>query len=498
MPIRDFKIPETNTHILDPVVQQVGYALLNDLGLRGYFGDDVYFLTDTQGATNTFSDNHTLNTLNDRCNFVYESALNPNEMKWDVMSFRHTQAYGTLGIHRNSMTAIFHDTVADVSIQEHQVPCTITMEVTLMFQSKEMAANTITAIVSKHHQGTVVKAHDLYFDYPLSTDLIYSLYSVYKLKYPDKSVPFVDYLKTQSNGAIAYLHNPNLDHIELVVKRAQLSSLGVMEYSQNKPEAEQVAQVANRFHVTFMYTIQFARPDKLTFYAPVVVNNQLIPERLIPAGESTFYPALTGVYPDIPVTLTLQEYYKYSKHVIRFPDYDDFNPARCPAVTYKFQHFLVLGFLLDKTPITRINLPMDIYPLKFHPTAQEIMRSHGRDIFGTSGLFNITVFANDVQVEPGLVTIDDNLVVEVAMASIEKRYHLVLSEATDLNNVDPKYWDLLTKYPDFFGLQILKNLRYLKNVGVDIDDAFAKTATLRVPLRVMNADLIVPDDATTA
>jgi len=498
VPVLDFKIPETYTHIIDPVVQQVGYALLDDLGLRGYFGDDVYFLTDTQSATNTSSDNHTLNTLNDRCNFTYEFALNPNEMKWDVMSFRHTQAYGTLGIHRRSMVAVFHDKIADVSLQEHQVPCTITMEVALMFQSKEMAANTVTAIISKHHQGTVVQAHDLYFDYPMSTKLIQDLYSIYKLKYPDKSVQFMDYLKTQSAGAIAYLHNPNLDHIELVVKRAQLSALGVMEYNQNKPEAEQIAQVSNRFHVNFTYTIQFARPDKLTFYAPVVVNNQLIPERLIPTGESTFHPALTGVFPDIPVTLTLQEYYKYSKHVIRFPDYDDFNPKRCPAVTYGFQHFLVLGFLLDEAPTTKINLPTDIYPLKFHPIAQEIMQYHGRDIFGTNGLFNITVFANDVQVEPGLVTIDENLVIEVAMESLDKRYHLVLSEATDLNNVDPKYWDLLKKYPDFFGTQILRNIRYLKDIGVDIDDAFAKTATLRVPLRVMNAEIIVPDDATSA
>lgn len=493
MPVLDFVIPEIITHVVDPVVRQVSYSVINDLGLRSFFGDDVYFLSDSEGASASSTDNRQVKTQNDRCNITYEFALNPAEMKWDVMSFRHTQAYGTMGIHRKDQVAIFNDKVADVTLYETQVPCTITMEFSMQFGSKEMAAKVVSAIINKHHQASVVKPHDIFFDYPMSANLIYALYSIYKLKHPDKDVPFMTYLKDHSSQSVSYLHNPNLPHIELVIKRAQLSALGIMEFSQTKPEAEMNEQVANRFHVNFTYSLQFARPDNLKLYFPVVVSNQLIPERLIPAGETSFHPALVGVHPDIPVTLTLQEYYKHSKYVIRYPDYDDFDPPRCPAVTFGFQHFLVMGFLLDDGDTTVIDLDTDLTPYKLHPITKEILQFHGRDIFTTNGLFNITVFANDVQIDPALITITDDLKVIVEMTNPIKRYHLVLFEAMDLNHVDPRYWTLLEKYPDYFGIQILKNLRDLIKKGVNISDAFKRGEMIHIPLRVMNAEIIIPN-----
>ena len=460
MPIRDLIIPEASSAIIEPVSQQMVYAVLSRLGLRNTFGDNIYITNDYQKPSLTSDDDHNTLISKNRCDVKMSVSWNPSETKWDVNSFNYTQSYGTTMLLDRSLVPIFNDGVSGVQITEHQLPCSMILEFSLQFKDRELAFLAFSAIANTSLKDSVINVHNLSYSYPVGMDMFKAINQIYQLRKSSLVLPFWDYLQRCSCGAIQYIQQRTGDLVELVIKRHDLRTMGVLEYNQTAPTVIDQDRGVDRFVVEFTYTIQFARPDALRLSFPVVICNQMVPLWMIPKPVVSETSKLHGILQEHSLSWYLKSISTHQQVVTRLPSYDDFRPPYEPVVSAGFVEFFDAVVMLDDTDTTTINL-LDLGDVQLHEKVVEIMKLEGSDIFSTKSLINLTVYCNDIPVDNTLLSIDNNLVLTISIRNKYKRYHLVLSEATNLRSLDYKWFKTLIAYRTFFPITIIRNLQKL-------------------------------------
>ena len=467
MPIRDIIIPETSSSILEPISKEVTGIVLSKLGLYSFFKNNIYITNDyTKASLTNDGDDHNALISKDRCDVVMATSMNPTEMKWDINSFKYTQAYGVVGVRDKSLRPVFCDPIADVQLVEHQLPCTMTLEFSLKFKNREAAFMTISAINNTSLKDSVINYHDLVYEYPLGNDLATSLQQIYALRAPSLTNPdFYTYLKYNSQNAIQKIQQRTGNLIQLVIKRQDIQAYGVLEYNQNTPQVQEQDNGIDRFVVDFTYTIQFARPDVLRLYFPVVIENQLVPNWLLRFQQPNYLATVYGFFQERSMTAYLRSQLSNIPVVVRLPEYDDFRPPQQPAIAAGFAEIFNSALLLETTGPTTIDLNNLGPEISLNPTALQIILLHGQEIFATTGLFNITIYCNGLAVDPSLVSIDTTGVVTLNMTNTSRRYHFSISEATNLRYLSSKWIQTLLEFRTFFPVTIIRNLQYLVNLG---------------------------------
>ena len=493
MPTRDILIVEASSMILEPISQEMTYAVLTRLGLKNVFEDNVYITNDfTKPSITSEGDGHNALIPKDRCDVKMTTIWNPHEVRWgDVNSFNHTQAYGSSSHLNRTLVPVFFDGVADVRLVEQQVPCSMALEFSLQFKNREAAFMTISAINNTSIKDSVINIHNLCYNYPISQEIIDCLYQVYFLRKDYFNMDFSTYLKRTTRGAAQYLKQRTGDKFELVIKRQHLKAMGVLEYSQSSPGIEEQDRGVNRFIVDFSYTIQFARPDALRLSFPVVICNKMIPHWMLSPRDRSGSANIPGIFQEKVITRYLKETRSVPPPVVRFPEYDDFTIPLQHVIRYGFRAFFCAAVLLDDEFPTKIDL-LNLGEVKLHAKVVEIMKLQGIEVFSTNGLINMAVYCNDMPVNQSLLSIDENLVISVAMSDKTRRYHLVISEATDLHVVDVKWFKTLIEYRTFFPITIVRNLQllidkkycYIDNSNAVLQRIDSDIRTLKIDSRI--------------
>jgi len=467
MPIRDLIITEASSSILEPISKQTTYILLTRLGLRNTFDNNVYITNDYTKPSQTSGDGHNALISADRCDVKMTVSWNPTEMKWDINSFSQTQAYRVpTGLDRTLMS-VFRDPLAGVQLTEQMVPCTMVLEFSLQFKNRESAFATSSALNNMSFRDSVINVQNLAYDYPITVDLFAALYAIYQLRQPSLcGMEFWAYLQKYSKGAIQYIRQRVGSNVGLVIKRQSIRALGVIEHPQAAPTVQEQDSGIDRFVVDFTYTLQFARPDALRLQFPVVICNHMVPRWMIVAtGVMPTLSTIHGMLQEMSISAYLRMTSNRVPIVVRRPEYDDFRPPTIPVVAVGFQEFFNAVVCLDDSETTSINL-LDLGDgMALHATVVEIMMAHGPDIFDTTGLYNITIYCNDIPVDRSCLTIDENLVITLAMQDKNRRYHLVLSEATNLKAVDPKWHMIMIANRTFFPVTVIRNLQFFIDHG---------------------------------
>lgn len=462
MPLRDMIVEQSSTSIIEPISKQITYIVLRNIGCKEQFGDNVYLINDWTKPSLTADEDHNALISKDRCDVKMVVSWNPTELKWDIFSFKYTQAYGITKSFDKTLVPVFHDKTAGVRLVEHQVPCTMTLEFALQFKNRESALMAISAINNTSLKDSVINFHDLSYYYPISVDMLTSLYQIYLLRKDTlNGMSFSTYLTIGTHTAAQYLKQRVGQKAEMIIKRQDIQAIGVLEYNQSAPMIEEQDRSIDRFVVNFTYTIQFARPDVLRLDFPVVICNMMVPKWLLRIQEQNYLATVYGIFQEMSVTGYLRDTLSNIPVVVRLPEYDDFRPPSQPVIGAGFAEFFDAVVLLDEISPTTIDLLALGSDVRLHRTAVEIMQLHGTEIFDTTGLYNIAVYANDRQVDPSLLTIDENLVLTIAMRDKTKRYHLVISEATQLQSLARKWLDVLIQYRTFFPITIIRNLQVL-------------------------------------
>lgn len=473
MPILDFHIQEVDTYVIDSIVRQVVSNLITTFDMNHIFNSQNIAISSTRhGISKTTNSDGNLVLSDNKCNVIMSLIKNPKGLKWDVMSFAHTQAYRTSPISRHNTVSLFYDRDADVNAVEIFSPVTVNLEVTFSLNTREHASQIENVLINKFYGDGAMTRQDFSYAYPLDMQFLQALLLVYKLR---KTLHvgngnvldgFLPYLNEYIPDGISFMVRPIDNREQIVLQRNILGVLGELIYDQNEPEPVKIAQFTDRYELKFSYAIQFACPSSIRLHAPVVIENELLPEIMVPdVPMPKHLQTIQAHLIDNPITKILKEWRAFEEvGPIVQPYYDDFIRPRNIVDERKFKILFQSVLLLDEGDITTIDLKQ-LGSYKLHPVILEILDIQRNDTFDTYAIYNIHIVENGVRSSSDRLTMTDDLSITFKALDKTKRYHLVIAEATDVSNMSAKYLNLLLKYRWFCHGTIFKNIDRLVDLG---------------------------------
>ncbi len=474
MPMIYLKVPEVGTRIIDPVTEQLVDSVLSKLEIRQYFENLIFIDNGRTAASQSDDALGNINLQGNRCDVKVETLFNPSEQFWDTSTDASNTASGSASRYTPQYQKIFFDQDAKVSVQELTMPFGLVLTFDLAFRTYDAAQQAISALIAQNYGTMVNNTHDVVFSYPVTMQMMTVLYAVYKCKQDYAQKPFYQYVQDMATANYSFniraydIGKPD-PVTQLVIKRQQINCQALLEFSQNEPEPKREEKLPIAYTLQFVYRLQFGRPNTLQITVPAVVENQPLPHGLFVSVPNSSLPQLPQVMQTSFFTNAGRDLYsKYSQRemVVRFPTYDDYViPVSSQLRIYKFNPLLIGITTLD-SPVTVVNFEA-LGTASLHVFVKQILSQHtNADVIGYQGLFNITVFSNDLPLDPSLFTFDpQTLQVSFTASRTKNTYRIVLSEQTNLKLLDPKWYPVLLQYRYFFPLTIARNLNFLSTMN---------------------------------
>lgn len=469
MPTLYYRVEAPGKNILDIVTQQVVAGLLDELDLTKIFTNAVYILQPFSAYSQYDDGNGAPSLIKDRCDIEVNYILDKAQVPWPVETPYTTTAYGMRSTQKGRHSPVLVDKQASICIEHHTVACGIEMAFDLTFQTYDDATKAFDTIKAKYAGSLVQTPFDLAFSYPVSMSLYSYLYSVYKAKTAYQTKTFMDYINDHKVSQISFdvrksqLDQPDADR-ELMVRVQQLGCLMQLTIDQKEPDALREGQLPDSFKLTFNVVFQFGRPDLIAVHTPVSVDNTVLPYNFFEKSQQKFHynPLVEGIYQDAIIGDLMAKYagdLNWSNQVLRLPAYDDWFYVDREYIAFQYRPVLIAHFTLDG-PTTTIDLKQ-LDDIQLHPIVQDILKQTGRSSLDYGGIFNLSVWAGELRLDSTLLTLSEDLVLTISSTRPDKVYHLMLSETTNLQQLDPTWDRLLLRYRYFFPLTIERNVDYL-------------------------------------
>lgn len=472
MPIINFPVAETGVRFFDPVIDQIVEGVLRKLALRDYFQKGIYIKTSRRVySLPDDGEGNLANLVRNRADIEVQQILNPESVPWPQQYIPLNNAnYGVSAEWRNETTAVFCDRVAGVDLHERTIPSGLEMAFELTFQTADAANFAFSMLTSNSHGDLITGLHDIVYSYPVEGLLLKTLADVHHMR-RSYTGTLPDYLsqygkqRFQEEVRRTDIGLPN-PVTQLVIKRQQLGCPGLLEFDQKEPDVEYDAKLPSEYIVRFTYKVQFGRPDCLEMYLPTVIENAMVSPDYFTRTSQTIALDLSGQLINgnfTAVARTLQEERKnYS--LARIPAWDDFNPPYGGFLrNLKYTPMVIAAFTMDEGKL-ETGIPLtDMSGISFHPILNTILsRMSGTDLFTYQGILNVTVYVNNSVLDISNLRFDpQTLTVYIKNIGTNVRYHIVVSEASDLQYVHPKWYTTLMEFRWFFPLQILKSIDIL-------------------------------------
>lgn len=357
---------------------------------------------------------------------------------------------------KNSTFPVYHDSVNNVSIVQSITPVTIVLNCELFLQAAELAFKTPQMIFNGHENGAIVHFNDLAYDYPVPEPIVSILHHLWKMD-RDKGQPagidFVQYLNLHTASKWTYHKNRRLNQYEVVIPCFDLKTLATLEYTEDKPQGVMQDKLPVAFGIPFQYTIQFGMPALNILSYPVVYNNQLVPDEMIPIDPNPRFNAMDESHHGIA-----DEAYEKGHNrpfgtfsgTARFPFYDDWNPPETsPAWKRSYKPLMIFALTVDEQNEFDVE-DLSIDPsdqIKLKPIVKEHLYQQGNESMSHDVLYNVALYRNNHTLLPNKdYTFDRDLKLSFKPLDLHSQYHIAISALTDLNLLNPKWFGLIFKY----------------------------------------------------
>jgi hypothetical protein len=467
-------IDDPNTHVLRPVTMQLVDSLLKDNGLNALFGDNIHYLEDTSLTRNTRTDHNTVNITDDRVNVIMNSSINPKDKKWEHSNFKNSIYTGLSKQYTKTDFPIFYDKRADISLnyQTNLSPISLTIE--LLFKDTVMAYRALDILLNSYGSEPYMIQNSVLYSLPLPNHILLVLSRLYHLRKFTQEISFLDYLKYGSNGDITYAKRNITNDTEIVILKNDFAVISEVNVVTSKPEAQNVERFVDRQMITIEYAYQIIRPNSLTITYPLVIDNQLIPDNILPSKPKEYPNKIEYLYDN----KAIEQYHYYDLNDPRYPNkihrtdkYDDWLPE-CYLTDKEYKPILIAPILLDTADdgtvleSTTFNLrDIRIKQSTIHPFVFDAFMLQGKGSLYREGLFNIDIYSNDTRLDPSIIEFDTDLNITINTDVAYRRYHLVISECIKFDVLHPKMIPLLLMCHKFFGITICMNINRLLKMG---------------------------------
>ena len=465
-------VTELTTHVFLPVIEETAHRILRTLNLTEVIGDQIFI--DTGFTAHSFTDGIDKHATFGPQAFRVEAniQLNPTSQKLDFYTFHHTAAYG---IDRNTFRdpfPIYYDKENSIRIVEMRSPVSIMMNCELTLTSKELSWQAPQMIFNAFETGAVYELNDFVYDYPVPNNILSILYSFWKMdrrKGAQAHIKFMEYLNrnTQHGWQRRKHRDPKKNQWEIVVPVYDLQTIGMLEYSDDKPQPQMENKLPVGYSIPFVYTVQFAMPTlNLLHYHPVY-NNQLVSPRMISSGT----PKRFNNMEESRRSIDLQRYYECPKlgkqvyaQALRSPEYDDWTvPAH--SIMHKFHQeaFFISCVTVDEneTLETDLDYSQDFDPtFKLRDWVKEVLYQQGEESVEPSALLSVRLYRdNRVLLPYEDYRFTEDLHVKFKAVNLFSHYRVVFSEAMNWKYVHPKWYHLIRKFYPFLNSALKEQIR---------------------------------------
>lgn len=433
-------VGEQYTHIFEPVARQVVHWIIKDLGQSSLWDNDWISFTSDHNAPLRLADRdrNVRLQMHDRVDCVIRTNMDVDTIKWPGAHDRLTQH-----IEVGQTSPILFDADTSTILSEWLIQSNLIMSLTLTVVDRSTAHQLMDAIsmtLSPNNPGYLV---DFTYDYPIPLKALGILLEIFRLKgLPDEV--FVRSLEEYSARQLGTAMNTVTTKHEIVRKRSVEQAMAQIDMSVQEPNVIKSNQRVIGYSIPLEITLQFMRPQAVLVEYPIIVNNQHIPEQLIDAELASWPPGLISQYDQtLSPFLNIAHYQKMLEGevtripVVKAPCYDPWVPnIDTNSLRFGYQPFLIMAITLDTdangTPTGTTTI--DLANLGDITLIPEVLAKYaelqGQALY-YQGMYNVAAYANDVQIEPGLLTFDGQTLT-LPHVDTNRVYRLIFSVKEDL------------------------------------------------------------------
>lgn len=467
MPTVHSIVSEASDHIHLPMVTQVAHHIVNSLNLPAYIKDNIHIETGWTITKGT-RDNHTFRVRGNTFKVVatLQSSQTP---VFDYQTFNHAGGHtfypGQLDM---AFNPAFRDPVSEITVHEVPMPCSFVLECSFWLSDRNIAYDINKRLHLRFYTG-IAHALSMSYDYPVPKDIISALFALFKHRKFDQTDPIFKDLSTSKDPITFAKWLDKLSIVnfvlassrtgkrkELVINKSIDNALMTIDFEGAKPEEDIVHVTPNGYRLSFTCKFQFAEIVALILQYPCIVDNTLLPDTMIPKVRSNDTPirSMDVAYSNPMLNDAYHELSgnKIVPEAVQCPFYDDWRVPETELWKRSYRPFLISIYTAEPDKaVTTINLADVLYDnSKLHEIVQYILKKQGQESFRDDCIFNITSYIRKRRQISTDMKLDDNLLLTIKAKDIHPQRHLVLSEISDYRFLNPKWWDLLKEFPDFF------------------------------------------------
>ncbi len=481
MPTVHSVVSEASDHIYLPMITQVAHHIVNSLNLPKSIQDNIHIDTGWTTTKGT-RDHHSFRVRGNM--FRVLATMQPSQSPvFDYQTFNHAAGHtfypGQLDM---AYIPVLRDTGAEITLHEVPMPCSFSLECSFWISDRNLAYDINKRLNLRFSTGIAHYLSTVY-DYPVPKDIISALFALFKHRKFDvndpvfkqmvankDSITFAKWLDKLSLADFVLASSRTGKRKELVINKTIDNTLMTIDFEGNKPDEDRVHSTPNGYHTTFTCKFQFAEITALILQYPVIVDNTLLPSTMIPQPRNNDTPIrsieprygnpmLNDAYQELSGNKVMQE-------PVQCPFYDDWRVPDNELWRRSYRPFFISIYTAEhEKAVTTINLDDILYEdSKLHEIVRYILKKQGVESFRGDCIFNISSYIrNRMQVHTDM-TLDENLLLTIKAKDIHPQRHLVISEISNYRFLNPKWWDLINQFPDFFKP---KTKPGGNNIGVD-------------------------------
>jgi hypothetical protein len=409
-----------------PVSEQIVQAAMRACELPNLFKDNIRIESYGTVSANKSSDHTDPDYSRNRLVIQASYSLNPAALRWPTahLGIRGQELTSSPGARRLQLKPILTDTVNKIQLHNYDQPMALGLACRFEYVDVMHAMECLQRFQAFASEGIVEFEAD--YTYHLPAEIYGLIGLLYKQAGLDLA-EFLTYLETNSNKQIGLnLNRDDMTDTAIAVRCTRAKCVAAIEITQDIPEPLGGYRSPKAYAVSVNIQAQINMPNTLGLRYPITLNNTMVPKELLPFTTKDYDVYRDKEYP----YLHIEAYRQLTAGVaivepLRYPWYDDWQPN----LSHSFRPGLVGIFLLEDPAnpegVTVLDLPGGY--TKVLPEIWDLYRLVGRKCLGYNTFLNISVFKDDILLDPEDIGWSDDLALTISERDLRCTYRVVLS-----------------------------------------------------------------------
>ena len=441
-----FRLPIRGEY--DSITRPVSLGILKDIKDTLYLNPDI-----RTKLYNQIEDFHTMYQTGPLG--LTENAPKMEEIKFSVEEETNTETLITTSTNYIDYKPILHDTDVNAYIKPIYVETIIKFSIKYKSRSKTNVTNFINMLRLSAAETNFLKFHNIEYMFYLQPEILELFLDISRLKHnvTKDNTNYEDYLIKFSDGRLSIVGglDGNTANMNIVAKEKQRDVVGYFESDMIETKGEYNSE-ENNWIADFTYTLKYNKPTALVIGYPVLIYNQLLPEKYIimqdnlgDSGKLNYKTTYTNSWfsPFHNTNILNKELNKlnFKGTFLNIPNFDNFIPhVKIPYYTSVFSVLVAISeddrrSLLNLKDLSDYQLNQDILNCLLNGEWKYICQRY-------KSMFYLTLYENDKLMLDGILDIDADLNVFATIdLDLTKTYRVVFNILTDLSAADKSIMD---------------------------------------------------------